>query len=51
MSSDDSKTCLADCLAFLNRQSPDIAIVVTAWPTLPAAIQAGIVAMVKAVDQ
>ncbi len=27
---------------------PDLAAVVTAWPKLPAAIRAGIVAMVKA---
>jgi len=35
-------------LAFLSEKSPDLADVLTAWPTLPEAIKAGILAMVKA---
>ena len=30
------------------RESPELADVLTAWPTLPAAVRAGIVAMVRA---
>ena len=29
---------------------PDLAALITAWPTLPAALKSGIVAMVKAAD-
>jgi hypothetical protein len=39
---------LAFCLAFLAEQMPDLGAVVEAWPTVPAALKAGIVAMVKA---
>jgi hypothetical protein len=39
---------LADCLALLHRQSPDLAAVIDAWPRLPDAIRQGIVAMVRA---
>jgi hypothetical protein len=39
---------LAFCLAFLAEKMPDLAAVVEAWPTLPAALRGGIVAMVKA---
>jgi hypothetical protein len=48
------KTCdkadfvLADCLAFLDQNSPDLATVCRAWTDLPEAIRAGILAMVKA---
>jgi hypothetical protein len=31
--------------------SPDLALVVAAWPSLPEAIRAGILAMVKAVSE
>jgi hypothetical protein len=44
----DSNSVFADCLAFLAEQTPDLAVVVKAWPTLPAALKTGIVAMVKA---
>jgi hypothetical protein len=39
---------LASCLAFLNRKSPDLAMLVERWDALPEAVRAGIVAMVKA---
>jgi len=34
----------------LTPYGPDLARVLTAWPTLPAAIRAGILAMVEATD-
>jgi len=43
-----SPSVLAECLALLRRESPDLAAVVEAWPKLPESIKAGIVAMVKA---
>ena len=46
--SDDSRENLASCLALLAKQSPDLALLVEAWDTLPDAVRAGIVAMVKA---
>ena len=36
------------CSAYLN--DPDLSAVVSAWPQLPSALKAGIVAMVKAAD-
>jgi hypothetical protein len=39
---------LAFCLALLARERPDLAAVVEAWDRLPAAIRAGIIAMVEA---
>jgi hypothetical protein len=39
---------LASCLALLARKSPDLALLVERWDTLPEAVRAGIVAMVKA---
>ncbi|NOT02111.1 MAG: hypothetical protein HOP29_15975 [Phycisphaerales bacterium] len=39
---------LAFCLAFLAETDLELAAVVAAWPTLPDAIKAGIVAMVNA---
>jgi len=36
-------------LAFLNEKRPDLAIIVASWDTLPDAVKAGILAMVKAV--
>jgi hypothetical protein len=39
---------LAFCLAFLTRKSADLALVVERWESLPEALRAGIVAMVKA---
>jgi hypothetical protein len=44
----DGQEPLGVLLAFLERESPDLAAVVRAWATLPEAIKAGIVAMVKA---
>jgi len=50
----ESTTCgssdshLASCLALLAEKQPDLAAVVKAWPDLPEAVRAGIVAMVKA---
>jgi len=35
-------------VALLLEKSPDLAVVVEAWPTLPEPVKAGIVAMVKA---
>ena len=39
---------LADCLALLRRESPELAVVVATWSTLPKAVQAGILAMIEA---
>jgi len=39
---------LAFCLALLARKSPDLARLIDAWPTLPAALRAGILAMIDA---
>ncbi|MGD8452204.1 MAG: tyrosine-type recombinase/integrase [Phycisphaerae bacterium] len=39
---------LADCLAELASSAPDLAAVVTAWPTLPEPVRAGVVATVQA---
>jgi len=41
---------VASCSAILAEKSPDLAAVVEAWPHLPEAVKAGIVAMVKAAD-
>jgi hypothetical protein len=41
---------LADCLAFLERESPDLAMVVGRWDSLPEPIRAGIMAMVRAAN-
>lgn len=38
---------LASCLALLEREQPDLAAVVRAWPTLPEPIRAGLVALVR----
>jgi hypothetical protein len=35
-------------VAFLERESPDLADVIKGWDELPGAVKAGIVAMVKA---
>ncbi|MCE9556742.1 MAG: hypothetical protein K8T91_25615 [Planctomycetes bacterium] len=47
-SCDDSQNALGGLLGVL---TPELADVVKAWPTLPEAIRAGIVAMVKASGQ
>ncbi len=36
---------------FLAQNEPELAAIVAAWPTLPEAVRAGILAMVKASDQ
>jgi hypothetical protein len=41
---------MAFCLAHLTRKSPDLAGVVAAWSDLPAALRAGIVAMVRSAE-
>jgi hypothetical protein len=52
--SDNDKTCesgenkSADYLALLRQKSPDLALVVERWDSLPEAVKAGIIAMVKA---
>jgi hypothetical protein len=48
ITSDRSEISVADCVAFLARQSPDLAAVVEAWDRLPEPIRQGIVAMVRA---
>ncbi len=48
ITSEDGPDVLADCLAFLGQEMPDLAAVVSAWPRLPEAVKAGILAMVKA---
>jgi hypothetical protein len=42
---------LAEYLALLGEKQPDLGAVVKAWPTLPEAVKAGILAMVKASGQ
>ncbi|MCH9035571.1 MAG: hypothetical protein IID42_13900 [Planctomycetes bacterium] len=39
---------MADSLADLLQNDPDLAAVISTWPELPEAVRAGIVAMVKA---
>ena len=39
---------MADCLALLDRERPDLAAVVEAWDRLPEAVRVGVLAMVKA---
>ena len=39
---------LSSCLSFLRRYQPDLAAVAEGWETLPAAMKAGILAMVRA---
>jgi hypothetical protein len=39
---------LAECLALLAQESPELARIVEAWPTLPEAIKNAIVALVAA---
>ncbi|MHC4441610.1 MAG: hypothetical protein ACYTF1_10670 [Planctomycetota bacterium] len=54
VTSDNDKTCesgeknSADYLALLRQKSPDLALVVERWDSLPQAVKAGIIAMVKA---
>jgi hypothetical protein len=40
---------LAFCLALLARKSPNLVLLVERWDALPEAVQAGIVAIIKAV--
>src|SRR5262249_39956703 len=46
--SENASGVLASCLALLARKSPDLAMLAERWDTLPEAVRAGIVAMVKA---
>jgi hypothetical protein len=48
MTSDCNEIRVADCVAFLAENRPDLAAVVEAWDRLPDAIRQGIVAMVRA---
>ena len=54
ITSDSANTCdnpadpLGVLLGVLRSECPDLAAVVAAWPTLPDAVRAGIVAMVRA---
>jgi hypothetical protein len=45
---DDSAQDLAFCLALLAKSSPDLAFIVERWNSLPEALRAGIMAMVRA---
>ena len=45
---ESSASRLVDSLADSLRNDPDFAAVITAWPKLPQAVKAGIVAIVKA---
>ena len=53
---DDTTTCgndaenSADYLALLVRKSPDLALLVKRWDTLPEAVRVGIMAMILASD-
>ncbi len=57
VTSDDTTICendkenSADYLALLERESPDLALLVKRWDTLPEVVRAGIMAMVRASDQ
>jgi hypothetical protein len=46
--SENDENDLAFCLALLARKSADLALLVERWDSLPEAVRAGIVAMVKA---
>jgi hypothetical protein len=48
--SQDAPHVLASCLALLVRKWPDLALVAERWESLPQALRAGIVAMVKVGD-
>jgi hypothetical protein len=49
--SETENVCLASCLAFLERESPDLAAVVAAWPTLPKRIKTIINALIGGDDE
>ena len=42
---------LADYLALLERKSPDLALLVKRWDTLPEPVRTGIMAMIRATEQ
>ena len=44
-------TRLVDFLGFLREHQPDLAAVVSAWPKLPDALRAGILAMMRAFQE
>jgi hypothetical protein len=46
--SENASRVLASCLTFLYQKSPDLALLVERWDSLPDAVRAGIAAMVKA---
>jgi len=39
---------VADCVAFLENEAPDLALVMRSWSAMPDALKAGIVAMARA---
>ena len=45
--SESGDAVLASCLALSVQDQADLAVVTAAWPMLPAAVRAGIVAMVR----
>jgi hypothetical protein len=51
MTSGGDELVLADCLALLERVSPDLALLAARWVKLPEPIRAGILAMVRASDR
>ena len=56
LTDNDATTCgsdaknSADYLALLKRESPDLALLLERWDTLPEAIRTGIMAMIRATD-
>ena len=47
MTANDALSVLAHRLALLVQESPDLALVIDAWPTLPEAVKTGIMALVS----
>jgi hypothetical protein len=47
-SSEQQAKTWAFCLALLTQKTPDLARIIEAWPTLPLALRAGILAMIDA---
>ena len=48
---DDHESDSASCSALSAAGDPDFALVAKAWPTLPEAVRAGIVAMIRAASK
>ncbi len=45
---DGTSDGLGSCLAILDENDPELAAIVRAWPDLPDAVRAGILAMIEA---